>query len=309
MNYNSSINGPLSSNIVCFLAMIMWAVGFPLGEILLKTWGAVSLNSIRLILAVFFLMIYWIASEGVATVISAPWRDGLLIGGFGFGLGALLLLVGQKFSDAITPAVVASMMPIAGAMLEVLFDKRKLRFYLLVGITMTIVGGVMATGGRLSNNVFNIGPLLCFIAIFLFAWATRMTTNNFKNISPLGQTCITLSGSMITTNFVYITFLVFNIGETEIGSIDSKHIIILLLFSLPAIAISQLLWIWAAGRLGILMASLHMNAVPFYVMLIIVVFSEDLWNWDRAIGGLIVATGILVAQTPELKKLIILRKK
>ena len=97
---------------------------------------------------------------------------------------------------------------------------------------MKILGGVMATGARLSNDVFTIGALLCVIAIFLFAWANRTTTNNFNNISPLGLTFITLSCSMITTNFVYITFLVFNIGETEIGSIDSKHIIILLIFYL-----------------------------------------------------------------------------
>lgn len=29
----------------------------------------------------------------------------------GFGFGALLIFVGQKFSDAVTPAIVASMMP------------------------------------------------------------------------------------------------------------------------------------------------------------------------------------------------------
>ena len=83
---------------------------------------------------------------------------------------------------------------------------------------------------------------------------------------------------------------------------DSKHIMMLLIFSLPAIAISQLLWIWAAGRLGILMASLHMNAVPFYVMLIVVMFLGDPWCWDQAIGAVLVATGVLLAQAPGLKK-------
>ena len=91
-------------------------------------------------------------------------------------------------------------------------------------------------------------------------------------------------------------------GETEIGNMDSRHIMMLLIFSLPAIAISQLLWIWAAGGLGILLASLHMNAVPFYVMVIVVIFLGDPWGWDQAIGAALVATGVFLAQAPGLKK-------
>jgi len=54
--------------------------------------------------------------------------------------------------------------------------------------------------------------------------------------------------------------------------------------------------------LGILIASLHMNAVPFYVMLIVVMFLGDPWGWDQAIGAVLVATGVLLAQAPDQKK-------
>ena len=79
---------------------------------------------------------------------------------------------------------------------------------------------------------------------------------------------------------------------------------ILLIFSLPAIAISQLLWIWAAGGLGLLLASLHMNAVPFYVMLIVVMLFGDPWGWDQAIGAALVVTGEFLTQAPGPKKAI-----
>ena len=111
-----------------------------------------------------------------------------------------------------------------------------------------------------------------------------------------------LVGALVITLFVHGSFLVLGFGETEIGNMDSKHIMMLLIFSLPAIAISQLLWIWAAGRLGILLASLHMNAVPFYVMAIVVMFLGDPWRWDQAIGAVFVVTGVLLAQAPGPKK-------
>jgi drug/metabolite transporter (DMT)-like permease len=241
-------------------------------------------------------------AEGMPTVLAAPWGRGLTVGGIGFGFGAILLLVGQKMSDPVTPAIVAAMMPIAGASIEVVLDKRKLHLQLLGGIVLAMVGGVLATGVRLSNGKFGLGALFCLLAIFLFAWATRKTTRDFQTLSSLGQTTITLVGAFVITLFVHGSFLVLGFGETEIGNMDPKNIMLLLIFSLPAIAISQLLWIWAAGKLGILMASLHMNAVPFYVMLILVMFLGDPWGWDQAIGVVLVAIGVLLAQAPAPKK-------
>ena len=236
------------------------------------------------------------------TVLAAPWGRGLTVGGIGFGFGAILLLVGQKMSDPVTPAIVASMMPIAGAFIEVVLDKRKLHLQLLGGILLTMVGGLLATGVRFPNGKFGLGALFCLFSIFLFAWATRKTTRDFQTLSSLGQTTVTMVGALVITLMVHWSFLVLGFGETEIGNMDLQHIMMLLIFSLPAFAISTLLWIWAAGGLGLMMASLHVNAVPFYVMVIVVIFLGDPWSWDQAIGAAIVATGVLLAQAPGLKK-------
>ena len=47
-----------------------------------------------------------------------------------------------------------------------------------------------------------------------------------------------------------------------------------------------------------------MNAVPFYVMLIVVMLFGDPWVWDQAIGAVLVATGVLLAQAPGPTKLV-----
>ena len=286
------------------MCMMMSAVGFPTGEILLETWGAISLLSVRILLAVGLLMIFWIVAEGMSTVLAAPWWRGLKVGGIGFGFAFIFLLVGQKMSDPVTTAIVATMVPIASAAFEVVLDKRKLRLKLLGGIALAMVGGLLATGVRILDGTFGLGALFCLLAICPFVWATRKTIRDFKTLSSLGQTTITMVGALVITLMVHLSFLVLGIGETEIGNLDSRHIMILLIFSLPAIAISQLLWIWAAGGLGLLLASLHMNAVPFYVMLIVVMLFGDPWVWDQAIGAVLVATGVLLAQAPGPTKLV-----
>lgn len=288
--------GPITANFACFVAMMMWATGFPAAEVLMESWGALSVLSVRIMIAVVMLVGLWAATEGLSTMRAAAWGPGLLIGGTGFGIGAILLLVGQKMSDPVTPAIAAAMMPIAGLALEVLLDKRRLRLNLLIGVALALTGGLMATGVRLSDGTYGVGALLCLIAVILFAWATRATTRNLSSLSALGQTTITMVGGFSIILIVCAIAMVLGLGETHVGKMDSRHIMLMLVFALPAVAISQLLWIWAAGGLGIMLASLHMNALPFYVMLIMVLFLDGLWGWDQAFGAALVGAGVLVAQ-------------
>jgi drug/metabolite transporter (DMT)-like permease len=60
-------------------------------------------------------------------------------------------------------------------------------------------------------------------------------------------------------------------------------------------AVSQLLWIISVGRIGIGAASMHMNAVPFYTMLMVFALGGA-WNWWQTAGAAIVVFGALIAQ-------------
>jgi drug/metabolite transporter (DMT)-like permease len=60
-------------------------------------------------------------------------------------------------------------------------------------------------------------------------------------------------------------------------------------------ALSQVLWIMSVRRLGIGMAALHINAAPFYVMIILFALGGA-WVWAQALAALLVALGVLIAQ-------------
>jgi len=281
--------------------MVMWAVSFPVADIMMQSWGVVALASVRQVLAVALLLVVWILVDGGARVLDAPWWRGFGVGGIGFGLGAILLLTGQQMSDPVTPAISVAMMPIAGAGLEVLFDGRRLRAQLVIGILLALMGGYLATGVKLAEGSFGMGTLLCLSAVVLFAWATRATTRNFSGLSPIGQTTITLAGGMAFMLVVYGVSSVAGFEGTEIGATDTRHVIMMLVISLISLALAQLLWILAAWRLGILLASFHMNAVPFYVMVAVVILLGGEWNSMQAVGAVLVAAGVIIAQFARLK--------
>ena len=107
------------------------------------------------------LMILWVCSEGLLQVLAAPWIRGITVGGVGFGISAVLLLVGQKMSDPVTPAIAAAMMPIAGAAVEVVFDKRRLHLHLIIAIVLAFAGGLLAGGVNLSIGTFGLDSVVC----------------------------------------------------------------------------------------------------------------------------------------------------
>ena len=287
----------LLSNLTCFSAMAMWAFAFPIAEVLLASWGTITLVLARQLIAVAALFACWLWIDGWSKVIGANWRRGISVGGIGFGLGAPLFLVGQHLSDAVTPAIAASMMPIVGAVLEVTLDGRRMRPRLLFGIVFALAGGMLATGARIDEGNFGWGSLLCLLSVVLFAWGTRATTNQFRSLSFVGQTTITLAGSLLIICGLYLLLLLFGLPGTGIELLDTGDTALLVFSSIASLALAQFLWIRGASGLGILFASLHMNAVPFYVMVIVVLMLDESWNWWQAAGAAVVAAGVILAQS------------
>lgn len=284
------------SNFFCFAAMMIWSFAFPIAEVLIETWGAVAVVLYRLLIGVTFLLLVWLWREGIDTLRSADWSRGIGVGGIGFGVGSILFLVGQEMADAVTPAIAAAMMPIVGAVLEVLLDQRRLTSRLSLGICLALAGGLLATGTRFGEGSFGWGSLLCLLSVVLFAWGTRATTRNFPSLSAVGQTSVTLLGALVVVFVIYLGMLVAGIPGTAIGSLDRLNLGLLVFSSVASLALAQFLWIRGAAGLGILLASFHMNAVPFYVMLIVVLFLGADWSWWQAGGAALVMLGVLVAQ-------------
>ncbi|MDA0961500.1 MAG: EamA family transporter, partial [Proteobacteria bacterium] len=78
-------------------------------------------------------------------------------------------------------------------------------------------------------------------------------------------------------------------------AIDASQIGLLAIYAIAGMALSQVLFIATVGRLGIAVASFHINIAPFYVMLILLGLGSD-WSWPQAIGATIVGVGVILSQ-------------
>ncbi len=280
---------------ICVLAMALFALGFPAADVLLQSWGTVALSALRLVLCIGLLLPIWVLMDGMARMRQAPWARGLAIGCVGFGTGTLSLLITQSFTNAVTAALVAAMMPVAAVALEVVLDGRRLTTAFLVGVGLVLLGGVIASGASLAESRFGLGALIGISATFVFAWASRATVKNLPEMSNIGQSTITLIGAMGFNLVVLGVFLSFGWDGTTVGASDGHGLWMLVIYAFCGLAISQVFWILGVSKLGVGMASFHLNAVPFYVMLVVVMLGGS-WDWGQALGAAILAVGVIVAQ-------------
>lgn len=286
-----------SGNLICMVAVAFFALSFPVADTLLEKWGALTLIAVRNVLGFFVLLLIYIYFEGWKTLRSVPWRKGIFIGAVGFGAGSTLLLVAQSHTSAVTAALAAAAMPVAGVGLEVVLDGRRLTRYFLLGTALVLVGSLLAIGMSITDAKFGFGAILGVISTTIFAWGSRATVKTLASTTDLAKTVVTTAGMAVFSVSAYLLFSFFNSMETlrQVVSLGANEWGLVLVYAAIALALSQLLWIKAVNKIGIGIASFHLNAAPFYVMLILLALGHG-WNWQQAIGAAILAAGVVLAQ-------------
>jgi drug/metabolite transporter (DMT)-like permease len=289
---------PLSANLICMASMLIWAAALPAAEVLIRAEPAplppIILNAARMAVAAAFLLPIWWLVEGTAAIRRANWGRGLMVGSL-LALGALLLVFGQTRTSAVMAAVVSSAMPLVGITLEIVLDGRKLTLGIVLGLLLSVVGGILAAGNFDGGLSFGIGALLCLASVVTFTLASRWTVTALPGLTPLGSTSLTVCGAAITGVSFAALSVVAGFPGPDLSVFGLAEFAALTIYGVGGLAISQLLWIVAVGSLGIAMSALHINLTPFYVMVFMLALGGG-WSWLQALGAALVAIGVLVAQ-------------
>jgi drug/metabolite transporter (DMT)-like permease len=285
----------VASNFICLASMVIWAAGLPAADLIIPHMPPVALTACRALLAAAVLLPIWWVIEGKSAVLGANWLKGAWVGFVTLGLASFFVIIALQLNDPVTVAIVSAVMPIIGILLECLADHRPFTRALAIGLVLSVAGGLIAVNGAEGELDFGIGILAALASVTLYTWGSRETVKAFPELTPLGRSTITIAGGAIIAFVAAMADGLIRdawpdwaaIGWTEFGGLAA--------FSIGSMAIAQLLWIISVGRIGIGAASMHMNAVPFYVMLMVFLAGGP-WNWAQTLGAAIVVSGAAIAQ-------------
>lgn len=285
----------LVANLICTASMVIWAAGLPAADYLIPLLAADQLTAMRMSFAALAILPLWALIEGFAPLRRVNWLKGLGVGGL-LGMGAWFLVLGQARGGAVTTAVISATLPLIGITIEVILDGRKMTRALCIGLALSVLGGFLALDFGKGGVSLGIGAVLCFLSVIFYAISSRMTVTSFPNETALGRTAVTLVGAGLATSVFALMGVGFaGYSVPDFGTWGGAEWGAMAVFSVGSLAISQLLWIISVGRLGIGWSALHINAAPFYVMLILFALGGA-WDWRQVGAAVLVVLGVLIAQ-------------
>lgn len=285
----------LAANLICLASMAIWASGLPAATLILPHMPPVALTAGRATLAALVLVPVWWLLEGRRTVLRADWVTGAWVGFVTLGLASVLIVIALQFNDPVTVAIVSAVMPVIGILLECLADKRPFTRALAVGLVLSVAGGLVAVRGAEGEVDFGVGVLAALASVLCYTWGSRETVRALPELTSLGRSAITVAGCAMVALAAALADGLIRGAWPDWAAIGPLEITGLAVFGIGSMALSQLLWIISVGRIGIGAASMHMNAAPFYTMLIVFLLGGA-WNWWQTLGAAIVVLGALIAQ-------------
>jgi drug/metabolite transporter (DMT)-like permease len=285
----------LVANAVCMASMIIWASGLPAANLIIPHMPPVALTAARATLAALVLLPIWWLLEGRQVILAANWLVGAWVGFVTLGLASFFVIIALRFNDPVTVAIVTAVMPVCGILLECLADKRPFNRALAIGLVLSVAGGLVAVRGAEGEIDFGIGVLAALASVICYTWGSRETVRALPDLTPLGRSTVTVAGCAVVTLIAALGDGIWRGSWPDWGAIGPTAFAGLVIFGVGSMAISQLLWIISVGRIGIGAASMHMNAVPFYTMLMVFALGGE-WNWWQTAGAVVVVLGALIAQ-------------
>lgn len=285
--------GLLTANLICMGSMLIWAAGLPAADLIIPLLPGDQLTALRMALAAAALLPLWALLDGPSALLRVNWAKGIAVGAM-IGFGAWLLILGQARGGAVTAAVISSTLPVVGIALEVALDGRRITPGLVIGLLLSLAGGMMALDFKGGMSI-GLGALLCFGSVVSFAVGSRLTVTAFPALTPTGRTALTITGAALATCTAALIGMASGTPAPDFTPWGLPEVGALLLFSVGALGLSQLMWIMSVERLGIGLSALHINAAPFYVMIILAAFGAP-WNWPQAGAAALVGLGVLLAQ-------------
>ena len=297
-----AVSNKLAGNAVGVLGMVIWATNFPLSAVILKTWHPLMLTPVRLAIAGAIVTLAALAL-GQGRALAGLCADRRIVwSGVAFGASSLFFVWSQKHTDPVTAAIIVSAMPLISALFGWFSGRERFTLMLVLALLLAIAGGATTSLSDLKEHGEStiIGMVSMFVATGLYVCYSRLLVDGLPETPVLAKTAAsTLVATLLTAAVVGGAA---HGGLYEPSSDFSARTLGLIVALGLAVGLSAVLWFWVGGRIGVTVASVHNNLVPFYVILIAALIGASV-SPQQILGALMVVMGAALAQWPSAQDL------
>ena len=233
-----------------------------------------------------------------------PWARVLHLSSFGMlGFSALHTL-GIVLSDPVIAAVVTNFAPLTAALVAKQLTGAALPRGLGYAMILAIVGGALVVTGTADAGPRNLhgGEVLLVASQVCWTWYSIKAQAWLAPIgfSQLRIAAVTSGLGSILLVAAYPVVLVF--GALSLPAIDTApvHVAVLLWVGIAGSGVGLLFWNAGVSRLGVAVATLYLNLIPIFAVLVAAAYGAPI-SLQQALGGLLVIAGVIQMQARRLR--------
>jgi drug/metabolite transporter (DMT)-like permease len=211
--------------------------------------------------------------------------------------------LGLLLSDPITAAVVLSFGPLTAALVVKVLTGAALPRGLGIAMTLAIAGGALVVtgmggsrlGGPRGGEPLLIASQICWTWYTVKAQAW-LAPRGFSQLRIATVTSSVASGLLIS---IYAIVLLSGTLSLPALTAEPTHLALILWAGIAGSGVGLLFWNVGASRLGVPTASLYLNLIPVFAVLIATVFGASM-SLQQVLGGMLVIAGVAQMQARAL---------
>lgn len=285
-----------------FLMLIVtffWAIGHPLGRIIVRSVHPFQLGTITLGTGFIGLFIFLIANGRIRKLTKLSLRDtfsSLGLGIFGFFLYQILTFSALARIPASMNAVFVSTNVVFIAILATLILKEHITLIRIIGIVFALFGAALVTFnkgfsfGEGAGSIDLLGCAFSLLAAFSFALYSILGKRILANNDPL-----IIAGIALFSGTVLLTILtVSTVGFSEIAVAGWRTISLMVFLGLTMIGIAYPLWFTCLKRLPVSHASIYIYVTPIFAVILSLIILNERFSWLFWVGGAFILGGIII---------------
>jgi drug/metabolite transporter (DMT)-like permease len=266
---------------------------------LLQSWSPLTLTTARLLVAGIVVGLFAMLigqSRDMVRLSRSPvmwWAAAALL------LSTVLFVIGQKYVDPVAAAVIVSAMPIFSLALGWLQGRERLTVRFGIAIALVVAGGVVtslvaAPGAAAEPSPW--GSLAMLAGVIGYVWYTRLMIDNLNDERDAAKAAV----SMVLAGCAASAIVAVLVAAGQLdpaASASPRGLVLLLWLGAIAVGASAVLWFWAGRRIGVTIAAMHHNMVPFYVIVMAALAGAEV-TAQHILGAALVIAGAVLAQVP-----------
>ena len=290
-----------------FAAMVFvgasWGANLPVTKVMLRYYDLIPMAALRTMAATasLILLLWMIEGRHALRVDVGPSRFlllGLMMASF-FAVYAF----GLQYSNPITVAAVQVAGPLVASVTVRLVSGLRFDPGFGVALALTVLGGFILSAGSLFGTgsvTFGGGEIIVLLSNVLWTLYSIKAQAWFSRASQLHRAYVASLSAMGWLILASVGLIVVGWTRSPFGVSDPWIWTQLITVAILASGLGSYCWNVGAGRLGVAVASLWVNLVPFFAVIWSMAYGF-IPNTYQIVGGLVALSGVVYMQWRKLQ--------